>query len=155
MVLFFAFHPVYRFLSTHTQEKILFKVNRDSQREKILGLLDQRNIIFYELEHNYKLNQMQIPITQRKVDILRKVSSLLAISINIGMILSYTITIKGTNPVFYVGFAEVFLLRVLSVSQLTSQIALFIIVVINRAPIILNGSGKSNVIVEEPTEHVE
>ena len=82
-------------------------------------------------------------------------SSLLAISINIGMILAYTITIKGTNPVFYVGFAEVLLLRVLSVSQLTTQIALFIIVVINRAPIILNGAGKSNVIVEKPTEHVE
>jgi inositol 1,4,5-triphosphate receptor type 1/inositol 1,4,5-triphosphate receptor type 3 len=70
MVVFYPSHPLFEFLSAHTTELILFKVNRVSQREKILGLLEQREILFYELEYNYALNQMQIPITQRKIDLL-------------------------------------------------------------------------------------
>lgn len=56
MIIFYPSHPLFDLLSDKTTESILFKVNRDSQREKILGLMEQREILFFELETNYKLN---------------------------------------------------------------------------------------------------
>jgi len=43
---------------------------------------------------------MSIPITQRNIDIMTYVNSLLVILVNIGMIVSYDIVVKeGNNPI--------------------------------------------------------
>lgn len=42
MVIFYPSHPLFDFLSANTKEQLLFTVNRETQREKILGLLDRK-----------------------------------------------------------------------------------------------------------------
>lgn len=66
-IIFFPSHPyfviiimiirLFDFLSDQTKDKIMFNINRETQREKILGLLEVKKMIFHEIEHNYKLNQ--------------------------------------------------------------------------------------------------
>lgn len=86
MTIFFPFHPFFNLLSEQTKNELLYTVKRETQREKLLGMLEKTPILFYELDHNYKLNHYKIPITSTNLDFLQKLSSVLALSINIAMV---------------------------------------------------------------------
>ena len=49
----------------------MYRINRDTWREKILGLLEYKSLIHNELEYNYKLSKKNIPITSKSIQRLR------------------------------------------------------------------------------------
>lgn len=66
-IIFFPSHPLFGFLSDQTRDMIMYRVNRDTWREKILGLLEYKSNIHNELEYNYRLSKKQIPITSKSI----------------------------------------------------------------------------------------
>lgn len=50
-MIFFPSHPVYEYLSDQTKDKIMFTINRETQREKIL-VTNRLNIVrvFWKLK---------------------------------------------------------------------------------------------------------
>ena len=52
----FPFFPVFNFYSGESKDKLMDNVNRDTQREKILGLLEESENIFAELEFYFYLS---------------------------------------------------------------------------------------------------
>ena len=73
----------------------MFNIKRDTQREKILGLLEQKELIFNEIEHNYKLNQSAIPITHKSISLVALVSGTLSIAVNLSMMGFLNMRIKA------------------------------------------------------------
>ena len=55
-MVFFPAHPVFNYLSGKTRDKIMLNVSRDTQREKLIGLLSNMQTITSEIEYNYTLN---------------------------------------------------------------------------------------------------
>ena len=90
----------------------MFKINRETQREKILGLLEVKKMIFDEIEHNYKLNQRAIPVTHRTISILHTISAALSILINLLMVFFYNIQVKNRKAVFYAEFSEEYIYHI-------------------------------------------
>lgn len=50
---YFPYNPVFKFLAKDTKNRIMFEVNRDTQRDKLVGILGYRDEIFKEVEWNY------------------------------------------------------------------------------------------------------
>ncbi|CAD8133692.1 unnamed protein product [Paramecium octaurelia] len=158
MTVFFPYHPLFNLLSESSKQDLLFLINRETQRDKLLGLLSATNILFYELEHNYKLNHYRIPITQNNLNVMQKLSSVLALLINLSMIFFYTVVVKGNTYLLTSTLYNSLIIKMLSVSQLFSQIILFIMVSFQRIPIYLQKNSKGNdklslllVIIQEDT----
>ncbi|CAD8049274.1 unnamed protein product [Paramecium sonneborni] len=158
MTVFFPYHQLFNLLSEQSKQDLLFQINRETQRDKLLGLLSATNILFYELEHNYKLNHYRIPITQNNLNVMQNLSSILALLINLSMIFFYTVVVKGNTYLLTSTLYNSLIIKMLSVSQLFSQIILFIMVSFQRIPIYLKKNSKGNdklslllVIIQEDT----
>lgn len=136
-LIFFPSHPLFEFLSDQTKDKIMFTIDRETQREKIIGLLDIQKSIFNEIEYNHKLNQLTIPVTHKTILILRKIAATLSIMVNALMILFYNITVKNKIVRYYAEFEEEVILSMLSLLQFTCSTALFIVYLINCGPLAL------------------
>ena len=78
----------------------MYGINRDTPREKILGLLERKTEIFNEIEHNYDLNQYIIPVTDKTLTMLHKISAVLSVLVNLMMVLFYDIDIKNREAHF-------------------------------------------------------
>ncbi|CAD8053653.1 unnamed protein product [Paramecium sonneborni] len=142
MKVFFPFHPYFNLLSEQTKQELLFTVNRETQRDKLVGMLSQSEILFYELEHNYKLNHYRIPITQQNLDLLQNLASTFAVLINLAMIFFYTVVVKENTFFLYSNQINQLIINLLSLGQLFSQIALFIMVSLQRVPIAIEKNHK-------------
>ncbi|KAM3147677.1 hypothetical protein pb186bvf_000005 [Paramecium bursaria] len=138
MTIFFPYHPIFKLLSLQTQDELMFTVNRETQRDKLLGMLEQTDSIFYELEHNFMLNHMKIPITQNNIDILQQLASLLTILINLLMIACYTVLLKENTYMLTTSSINNVIIKMLCMAQLLSQIAHFIMFSVQRIPIMLD-----------------
>lgn len=46
----------------------MYKINRETYREKILGLLEFKDLIHKELEYSYKLSKIaSVPVTSKTI----------------------------------------------------------------------------------------
>lgn len=50
---YFPFNPVFKFLAKDTKNRIMAEVNRETQRDKLVGLLGYTDEVFGEIEWNY------------------------------------------------------------------------------------------------------
>ena len=112
-------------------------INRQTQREKILGLLGATTTIFNEIEYNFQLNQTSVPVTHRTITFTRNLASTTSLLINMFMVVTYQVTIKNKTVYLEADFHELMILTVLSVTQLVLSTALFIFYMISRAPLAL------------------
>lgn len=103
---FFPAHPLFEYLSDQSKDKLMYTVNRETQREKILGLLAAKQPIFHEIEYNYKLNQSTIPITHKTITVLRTLASVVSLVINLLMVLFYSVVVKNKTATFQAEFYE-------------------------------------------------
>ncbi len=46
---YFPLHPVFEYLSDSTRDKIMTEVKRETQREKLVGILTRKNEVFLEI----------------------------------------------------------------------------------------------------------
>jgi inositol 1,4,5-triphosphate receptor type 1/inositol 1,4,5-triphosphate receptor type 3 len=93
-MVFFPAHPVFRFLSDETRDKIMFNVPRETQRIKLIQLLSEIDAISSEIEYNYKLNQQRIPITHKTITKLVNLAQSLSFLINALMVVFYAVVIS-------------------------------------------------------------
>lgn len=50
---YFPYNPVFKILAKDTKKRIMAEVNRDTQRDKLTGLINYKDEIFGEIEWNY------------------------------------------------------------------------------------------------------
>lgn len=84
----------------------MFTIKRDTQREKILGLLAAKHPIFDEIELNYELNQSTIPVTHKTINFIWTIASTVSVIINILMVVFYSVVIKNKTATFQAEFYE-------------------------------------------------
>lgn len=84
----------------------MFTINRETQREKILGLIEKKKAIYHEIEYNYKLHQSTIPVTHRTITVIRTLASTVSVVINILMVLFYSVEVKNKTSLFSAEFYE-------------------------------------------------
>ena len=69
----------------------MYAIKRDTQREKIRGLLSSKTTIFNELEYNLLLSEKDI--TNENLNKLSKLAAIFSIIVNIQMVISYNLDI--------------------------------------------------------------
>jgi hypothetical protein len=106
-------------------------------------LLATQEMIFNEIEYNHKLNQMTIPVTHKTIYYLRTIAATLSILVNFFMVLFYNVNVRAGHATFIAEYMEEVVLTMLSLLQLTFSTALFIVYLINRAPLALKLKDKS------------
>jgi inositol 1,4,5-triphosphate receptor type 1/inositol 1,4,5-triphosphate receptor type 3 len=84
----------------------MFGINRDTQRDKILGLLEATTTIFNEIEYNFRLNQSTIPVTHRTITVTRNLASSISLIINFLMVGFYTVVVKNRSVILEAEFFE-------------------------------------------------
>jgi inositol 1,4,5-triphosphate receptor type 1/inositol 1,4,5-triphosphate receptor type 3 len=84
----------------------MYTINRETQREKILGLMVAKRAIFHEIEYNYKLHQSTIPVTHRTITVIRTLGSTVSVLINVLMVLFYSVVVKNKTATFHAEFYE-------------------------------------------------
>ncbi|CAD8077595.1 unnamed protein product [Paramecium sonneborni] len=135
----FPSHPLFTFLSGETRDMIMYNVNRDTQRDKINGLLEYRNQIYQELQYNYELSKREfLPITSQIIQVLRYLSALFSISVNILMILFYNMEILNFKVFLMAEFHEQLIINVLSFCQLLTTLIYYICYLNYRIPICID-----------------
>lgn len=78
----------------------MYSINRDTPREKLLGILERKTEIFNEIEYNYDLNQYIIPVTDKTLSMLHTISAVLSVLVNLMMVIFYDIDIKNGEAYF-------------------------------------------------------
>ncbi|CAD8078308.1 unnamed protein product [Paramecium sonneborni] len=128
--------PLFTFLSDETRDIIMYNVNRDTQRDKINGLLEYRNQIYRELQYNYELSKREfLPITSQIIQVLRYLSAFFSISVNILMIIFYNMEIYNFQVLLIAEFHEQLIINVLSFCQLFTTLIYYICYLNYRIPI--------------------
>lgn len=105
-------YRLFDYISDQTKDKLMYTVSRETQREKILGLLEAKQPIFHEIEYNYKLNQSTIPVTHKTITVIRNLASTVSVLINILMVLFYDVVIKNHQAIFKAEVYETYTLQV-------------------------------------------
>ncbi|CAK78094.1 unnamed protein product (macronuclear) [Paramecium tetraurelia] len=131
--------PLFTFLSDETRDIIMYNVNRETQRDKINGLLEYRNQIYRELQYNYELSKREfLPITSQYIQVLRHLSAFFSISVNILMILFYNMEIYNFQVLLKAEFYEQLIINVLSFCQLFTTLVYYICYLNYRIPICID-----------------
>ena len=86
---YFPVYPTTRFLSRTSRKKLMDEVNRESQNEKLISLINARRDLFDEMEHLSRLNGWKIKITSKRFNYLRDISTLCALIINLIILFTY------------------------------------------------------------------
>ncbi|EAR85423.2 transmembrane protein, putative (macronuclear) [Tetrahymena thermophila SB210] len=90
---FFINEPLFSCLSQQTKKIIMKQVNRDTQRDKLIGLIKYSlETIPNEMEYNYYLSQKKIPVTYETIKVIQTVIAYYGIFINI--LLAFTATVQ-------------------------------------------------------------
>ena len=69
----------------------MYAIKRDTQREKIRGLLASKTTIFNELEYNLLLSEKDI--TNENLNKISKLAAIFSILVNTYMVISYNLDI--------------------------------------------------------------
>ncbi|CAD8065958.1 unnamed protein product [Paramecium primaurelia] len=135
----FPSRPLFTFLSDETRDIIMYNVNRETQRDKINGLLEYRKQIYRELQYNYELSKREFfPITSQIIQVLRHLSAFFSISVNILMVLFYNMEINNFQVILKAEFYEQLIINVLSFCQLFTTLIYFICYLNYRIPICID-----------------
>ncbi|KAL4462930.1 hypothetical protein ABPG72_019582 [Tetrahymena utriculariae] len=90
---FFINEPLFSCLSQQTKKIIMKQVNRDTQRDKLIGLIKYSlETIPNEMEYNYYLSQKKIPVTYETIKVIQTVIAYYGIFINI--LLAFTAAVQ-------------------------------------------------------------
>ncbi|CAD8193240.1 unnamed protein product [Paramecium pentaurelia] len=132
-MVFFPAHPVFQFLSDETRDKIMFKIPRDTQRKKLISLLEEMEMIFSEISYNFSLQNWILPITHKTIQLLINISQLLSLIINIFMIFAYAVMIKDKQSTLVTDDYEEATLFILSLLQFSFSLCACTFYIISRA----------------------
>ncbi|KAL4443071.1 hypothetical protein ABPG74_002138 [Tetrahymena malaccensis] len=91
--IFFVNEPLFSCLSQQTKKIIMKQVNRNTQRDKLIGLINYSlETIPNEMEYNYYLSQKKIPVTYETIKVIQTVIAYYGIFINI--LLAFTAAVQ-------------------------------------------------------------
>ena len=133
--LYFPSHPVFKKLSAETRDKIMFEIPRETQREKLVNLLQQQETISNEIEYNFKLSQQIVQITHETITLLVNFGQWISFLINVLMVIFYEVVISNKQAEVSTGYWRNLLLRLLSIIQLIISVMIFSFYIISRAPL--------------------
>ncbi|KAM3129578.1 hypothetical protein pb186bvf_018329 [Paramecium bursaria] len=142
MVLF-SNHPIFNQLSVQTKDKIMYAIKRDTQREKITGLLSFIPTIFNELEYNLQLSEKDI--TNENLNKLSKLAAIFSILVNTYMVISYNFDIQKGKSYLVTEFYEEYIITVFELCQLITTFIYYVLYLISRAPLCLKQWKDNNV----------
>lgn len=121
---YFPRHSVYNYLSRSTRALINEEVNRSTQRDKIIGLINTEKVIAKEidynfvLDHEYKFLNFPVSISTTKIGIYQNIALSIALLICLLMFLTVTVVYYPLdNSIEYEMGAYKFYMKVLSVVE--------------------------------------
>lgn len=93
----------------------MFKIPRDTQRKKLISLLEDADMIFREISYNFSLQNWIIPITHKTIQLLINISQILSLLINVFMIFAYAVMIKDKQSTLVTDDYEELTLLILAI----------------------------------------
>ncbi|EGR34738.1 hypothetical protein IMG5_002710 [Ichthyophthirius multifiliis] len=134
--LYFPFIPLFNFVSDDTKDKIMKNVNRESQREKITDLLQYKNVVFDEIEHNFSLNQNKIRATSENIQQIQKLVVYMSLFLNLLLILSVNIQFENLQEMKIVinNYLIKIFIGILFIIHLILTLLLILFTFINQVP---------------------
>ena len=88
----------------------MYAIKRDTQREKIRGLLSSKTTIINELEYNLQLSEKDI--TNENLNKISKLAAFFSILVNIYMVISYNLDIQKRKSYLVAEFYEEYIITV-------------------------------------------
>lgn len=134
-MVFFPYHPVFKFLSEETKDKIMDTISRDTQREKLIGLQKLFETIKSEIEYNFFLNAQTIPITHKTIARLTNLAQTISLLVNVFLVHAVVVVIKDQQSSYVIEDYKQHVLQLLGTIQLLVSLLAFILFVISRAPL--------------------
>ncbi len=107
-IVYFPKHPLFDYLSAESRDKIMYEVERTTQRDKIIGLLSYLDEVSREMDHIYML-QKNYNITNERVASFKRSANIASVLINLCMVLFYSAVVEHhvldyfTSPFYTLG----------------------------------------------------
>ena len=86
---YFPRYPATRFLSPSSKAHLMNEVKRDSQNEKVLGLLSSTEYLFDEMDHLSKLSRRFFRVSSERCTFFRDIATVIALLINLIILFTY------------------------------------------------------------------
>lgn len=84
---YFSLLPLYDFVSKLAKDKLMKEVSRNTQREKLVDLLERKERFFDEMKHNFHLRYSPIPATGRNIQKLQSLIGKVSFALNLLLLL--------------------------------------------------------------------
>lgn len=140
-LVYFPHHPVYGYLSDITKDKIMFEINRETQRDKLIGLIKTSQEITSEINYNYDLDHWKpnwslftIPVTPKLIGQFRAAAQYTSVIICFMMVMWATVFYYPDDEAaeYYLG-ARQGVLNIMSIVQFIFTFMFFAMWLKNRA----------------------
>lgn len=117
-IVYFPKHPLFDYLSSESRDKIMYEVDRSTQRDKIIGLLGYLGEVSREMDHVYML-QKNYSITNEKVVSFKRSANIVSVLINLFMVVFYSAVVEHHILEYFTSPFYTLIIVLLSILQIS------------------------------------
>ena len=104
--IYFYLHPITKYLSSYTKSKFEYDIERKNSTTKLVGLMDQVDLFYFEMKHFSRINKIGIRANLSYLFYLKLFNFVLAIFLNLTMLLQGDINKEENGAAPFLSWSE-------------------------------------------------